>query len=235
MTPTLVFHLLGRFQLSIDGVPVRHAQASRFQSALGYLAIHRDSPQRRQRLAFLLWPDTQEAQAFTNLRNLLFKIRHELPLVGNCLSRVDHTLAWDTSATVTVDTHAFVEAFERRDYQRAADLYGGDLLPDCYDEWVLEEREHLRNTLFHVLENLVRELESQQLYALAILQARRLLALDPLHEDVHRKLMQLHDLNGDRAGAVRVYRVLEQLLWRELQIAPSTLTRELYDNLLRAD
>ena len=37
-------------------------------SLLAYLLFHRDTPQPRQHLAFLLWPDSSESQARTNLR-----------------------------------------------------------------------------------------------------------------------------------------------------------------------
>jgi hypothetical protein len=42
--------------------------SARAESLLAYLLLHRDAAQPRQRLAFLLWPDSSEPQARTNLR-----------------------------------------------------------------------------------------------------------------------------------------------------------------------
>ena len=51
------------------------AQQLRLQSLLAYLVMHRDSPQARQHLAFLFWPDASEAQARANLRKALYELR----------------------------------------------------------------------------------------------------------------------------------------------------------------
>ena len=53
--------------------------SARAESLLAYLLLHREAPQPRQRLAFLLWPDSTEPQARTNLRHLLHNLRRALP------------------------------------------------------------------------------------------------------------------------------------------------------------
>ena len=72
MSPTLRIHLLGDFLLVSGEAPVPMPVA-RAQSLLAYLLLHRDAPQGRSHLAFLLWPDSTEAQAHTNLRKLLYQ------------------------------------------------------------------------------------------------------------------------------------------------------------------
>jgi len=71
----LRIQLLGDFTLTFAGVPVTAVNTARLKSLLVYLVLHRDAPQPRHHLAFLFWPDTSEAQALTNLRNLLHKLR----------------------------------------------------------------------------------------------------------------------------------------------------------------
>ncbi|HTK06385.1 MAG TPA: hypothetical protein VL485_04385 [Ktedonobacteraceae bacterium] len=66
--PTLHIHLLGDFLLLSDNTTVT---IPRVQSLLAYLVLHRTAPQSRSHLAFLLWPDSTEAQAHTNLRQSL--------------------------------------------------------------------------------------------------------------------------------------------------------------------
>ena len=71
--------LLGDFCIKHDNTPVSGIDTPRLRSLLAYLILHRDVPQSRSHLAFLFWPDTSEAQAHTNLRNLLHHLRRALP------------------------------------------------------------------------------------------------------------------------------------------------------------
>ena len=68
---TLRIRLLGELDLRHGETPVAPLGSARAESLLSYLLLHRDAPQPRQRLAFLLWPDSSEPQARTNLRHLL--------------------------------------------------------------------------------------------------------------------------------------------------------------------
>ena len=77
--PVLSIRLLGSFRLDYQEQALNTINTDRLQSLLAYLLIHRDAPVPRQHLAFLFWPDSSEAQARTNLRNLLHKLRAALP------------------------------------------------------------------------------------------------------------------------------------------------------------
>ena len=74
--PTLHIHLLGDFLLVSGDTTVTTVNLARLQSLLAYLVLHRTAPQARSHLAFLLWPDSDEAQAYSNLRKLLHQLRH---------------------------------------------------------------------------------------------------------------------------------------------------------------
>ena len=70
-TPTLRINLLGTFQLDLDNTPTAGIDLPRLRSLLAYLALHRWTPLSRSYLASLFWPDSTDAQAHTNLRNLI--------------------------------------------------------------------------------------------------------------------------------------------------------------------
>src|SRR5574341_343449 len=70
-TPALRVRLLGELDLRLGDAPLPRLDSARAESLLAYLLLHREAPQPRQRLAFLLWPDSTEPQARTNLRHLL--------------------------------------------------------------------------------------------------------------------------------------------------------------------
>src|SRR5947207_5118439 len=171
--PTLYLRLLGDFSLIYADRQVTGLNSMRLQSLLAYLVLHHDVPQHRQHLAFLFWPDTTEAQARNNLRQLLHQLRQALPAGEHFLSADTHMLHWHPvtpfhldvaefeqaltladSATQRNDQHALQAALEQADT-----LYRGELLPGCYDEWILPERDRLRQRHLQVLAQLLRLFE----------------------------------------------------------------------------
>jgi len=240
--------LLGDFRIRQDQALVTGVDAPRLQSLLAFLLLHRDVPQSRAHLAFLFWPDTTEAQARTNLRNLLHQLRHTLPAAEACLDAGVQSLTWRSDARVSLDVADFEAALGRAHkaqaagdvpavreaLEHAAMLYVGDLLPGCYEDWIVPLREKLRQAYGGALERLVRLLEEQRDYEAAIRAGQRLLLHDPVHEATYRYLMRLHALNEDRAGALRVYHTCTTVLRRELDVEPSAATRLAYAQILGA-
>lgn len=237
--------LLGGFRVTHDGRDVTAIRTARQQALLAYLVLHRRQPQARQRLAFLFWPDSDEPQALTNLRRELHHLRRALPEADACLDVGERTLQWRANARCAVDVCLFDDALGhaypddrppvREALEEAAALYQGDLLPDCYDDWVLEEREQLRQRCVRALDDLAELLEARRAYADAARHARRLLQLDPLHEATYRRLMRLLALNGDRAAAVQLYHVFVTTLQRGLGVGPDAATQDAYRRLLELE
>ena len=62
---TLHIRLLGGFDLTYRDAPVVGVNTARLQSLVVYLILHPGSPQLRQHVAFLLWPDSPESHAVT--------------------------------------------------------------------------------------------------------------------------------------------------------------------------
>src|SRR5258708_19482553 len=94
MIPTLHLHLLGDFLLVSGDTPVTTVTVPRLQSMLAYLSLHRNAGEDRSHLAFLLWPDSTEAQAHTNLRKLLHQLRQAFPDVDHFLHADKRSLQW---------------------------------------------------------------------------------------------------------------------------------------------
>ena len=78
-SPTLRIQLLDELDLSHEGASLPPLESGRAASLIAYLLLHREAPQPRQRLAFLLWPDLTESQARTNLRHVLHNLRRAPP------------------------------------------------------------------------------------------------------------------------------------------------------------
>src|SRR5262249_49860924 len=145
-------------------------------------------------------------------------------------------------AAVDVDVLTFeklvaegtAEAFER-----AAALYQGELLEGLgvdeppFEEWLLAERERLRELALEALARLLAHQAKSPATERAIQTALRLLALDALEEPVHRTLMRLYARQGRRSAALKQYQVCLGVLRRELQAEPEPETRRLYQDILQ--
>jgi non-specific serine/threonine protein kinase len=241
----LKVYLLGGFRLLYGQTPVTAINTPRLQSLLAYLVLHRHAPQPRYHLAFLFWPDSTEAQARTNLRYLIHQLRHALPQVDQFLDSGDGALQWRTDTLFKLDIADFEQAVAQAaqaeqagdhpeaqaNLEQALSLYQGDLLPSCYDDWLLAERERLRQMFGATLERLILRLEQEGDYRSAIRYAQQLLQHDPLQEVTYQHLIRLHALSGDRASAVRLYHTCVTVLERELGVAPSSATQATYEEL----
>jgi predicted ATPase/DNA-binding SARP family transcriptional activator len=246
---TLEMHLLGEFHLVSADAPVSPIQAPRVQALLAYLVLHRAAPQPRQRLAFLLWPESTDAQARTNLRQLLHALRQTLPDADHFVHVTPQALQWRADAPCRLDVATFesalaqAQAAERKGDTRAlrgalaqaCAIYEGDLLPSCYDDWIVPERERLRQAYAGALERLALILEGQDEPRAALGYAQRLLRHDPIREETYRFLMRVHATCGDRAMVRRVYQTCVAVLERELGVEPSAATREEYEHSVRLD
>jgi DNA-binding SARP family transcriptional activator/predicted ATPase len=219
------------------------------QALLAYLALHSELPQPRQRVAFLFWPDASEPQAHNNLRQLLHQLRRVWPAADRYLAINTSAISWRGDVDVHLDVAEFVDtlalAYDAGRQmnatttstllEQAVAMYRGDLLPQCYDEWITLERERLGQRYRQALDQLVTLLEEQRNYDAAIGYADKLLRYDRLDEDVYRRLMRLHALNQNRASALRVYHACATTLRRELAVEPSLATRDVYERLVQLE
>lgn len=228
----LQIQLLGNFRLVYRGELLRAISTRRMKSLLAFLLLYCDAPQSRQHLSFLFWPDSTEAQARNNLRQSLHLLRQSLPDVERFLQSDTQTIQWLPNSPFTLDVADFERTAQQADsinsLQDAVDLYHGELLPDCYDDWILVEREQLQQKFHAVLERLIRLLEEQGNYRSAIRYAERMLRSDPLREETYQQLIHLYVLSGNRTGATRVYQTCARVLKRELDLEPNLETQEIF-------
>ena len=249
MPKSLQIHLLGSFQLFFDGNPVKGLDSPRLQSFLSYLVINRDTPQSRQQLAFLFWPDSNESQSRTNLRNMLFKLREAFPEVDDFLEINQQTLWWKPDSPFELDLIEFKNALSQTDITgsgkdpnkhrqaltTATQTYSGDLLPSCYDDWIQPERERLRQSYINLLEELAEILETEGEIDRAIQHTRQLIRLDHLSEIYYQGMIRLYNSKGDKARAVRTYHQCVEVLEKEMGLDPSPETQKLYRGIMERD
>src|SRR5581483_535296 len=103
----LRMELLGGFRLSADGEAVGAIESNRAQSLLAYLALRAGEFVPRQRVAFLFWPESTEAQARTNLRQLLHHLRSAWPEADTHLEAEGPNLRWRADTPFELDAAEF--------------------------------------------------------------------------------------------------------------------------------
>ena len=186
---------------------------------LAYLLLHRDTNVTRESAAFALWPDEGEDAARANLRRALYLLQHALP-PGEWILVQKRTIAWNPEASYWLDVQEYERLLREQRPLDAIELYAGDLLPQLEDEWLIAERERLREMQLRISRDAVASLRERGDYRRAIEIAKRALRIDPWHEDVLRELIAARAQSGDRAGALREYRTFEDLLKREIGAEP---------------
>lgn len=174
---------------------------------LAWLAL--EGPTRRERLAALLWPDSPADSARNALRQRLFRLRKQCGtevVAGTTTLALAAEVAHDLA-----DAHSVLGSLQAPHGTELAD-------------WLEGQRRQRRDAERQGLAERIDTLEHSGDPAAAVPLAEALIALDPLREDAHRRLMRLLYLAGDRAAALRAFDQCEERLKHELGTRPSPET-----------
>ena len=233
--------LLGGFQGRLGAAAPLRLPTRKTKALLAFLALPPGRSHPREKLASLLWGGMREPQARRGLRQSLFTLRKAVGVPPGTLLIDGETVALNPSA-VDVD----VAEFERQVAEgtpaaldRAAALYRGEFLEGLalqeapFEEWLLAERERLRELALEALAKLLHHQRTTGATEAGLQTALRLLALDPLQEPVHRAVMRLYVQLSRRGSALRQYQICVGVLQRELSVEPETTTKQLYQEILR--
>lgn len=234
--------LLGGFALrKPDGssieLPTKKAQA-----LIAYLSLNHSQLHTREKLASLLWGEFAAEQSRQSLRQTLFAIRRAFGEgIPNPVSAEGDTVSFDPSL-VTVDAIEFetlVRQATSESLTAAIALWKGELLDGVnvgdanFDEWAASQRERFHEVAISANSRLLAQQQADEQDEKVVLTCRRLLALDPLQERIHRVLMQTYMKQRRYAAAIKQYHTCATLVRRQLGIAPEAETTRLHDELLR--
>jgi DNA-binding SARP family transcriptional activator len=184
-----------------------HALAPRDAALLAWLAVEGPTP--RAQLAALLWPEVAPEAARNALRQRLFQLKRQLG--------VEIVAGSVTLALAEGVTHDLVDAEQLLGTQNLG-------LGAAFDDWLANQREARRAQLRQQLGARCEQALTAGDLAQAVALAHRLLALDPLSEEAHRRLMRTQYLAGDRAAALLAFDRCEQMLKHEIGARPSAET-----------
>jgi DNA-binding SARP family transcriptional activator len=229
----LTISLLGSPELRLATTPLTITRR-RSRALLYYLAAHA-APVTREQLLNLLWPDHERSAAQQLLRTTLHGIRR----AGVELIASDIWLQLPPTANIDVRTLADALASQPMAIEQlssALATYRGPFLADFYlndcppfDDWAASERERYQAMVLRGFNTLAAHYEATGQFDSAAETLARAITLDPLREDIQRAAMRIAYRKGDRAGAIRRFEQLRDLLDSELGVPPMAETRALYD------
>ena len=224
-TPGWELRVLGYWQLRYNGVPVE--VGARQQRLLAALALLPTQP--RHVLAALLWPDSPERQSAGNLRASVFRISHELPRVLSATDplQLDGAVRVDLREVRELITEITLSGTPLVPPTCIDLLQEANLLPGWYEEWVIDQQDHLLNQRVDALETLARSYLVAGSFSRALGAARATVVVDPLRESAQHLLVRCHLAEDNYASAVQAYRSFRAHLGRELGVEPSAHFAEL--------
>jgi DNA-binding SARP family transcriptional activator len=244
--PQLQLRLLGGFRAERVGgdVPVAAWQRRSAKTLTKLLAATPGHALHREQVLEMLWPGADLESALNSFGKALHAARRALE--PELVPRESSSYLRLTDSVVALDLeHVWVDAdhFELLaesalrgpdvgSYDAALAAYGGELLPeDRYADWCSQRRECLVELYLRLLTGLAEALARRGAPGAAAARLREVLQHDPTREDVHRRLMAVYAAAGTRDQAVRQFHVCQDVLRRELDLAPGEETRALYERI----
>lgn len=220
--------LLGSW--SLTGVPRGSAAPLMVRRLVTYLSLRGPVP--REEVAAALWPDAASERASGSLRTALWRVRGVHPRLVECDAdsarlhpdvRVDvDELAEDVRRLDAGTLPPRLEALPRY-------VLDGELAVGWYDDWLVLERERVRQLRLHALEGLALALADEGRFSLALEAALAAVRCEPLRESAHRVAVVVHLREGNRSEALRHVKAYRVLLDKELGVPPSPALLGLLD------
>jgi DNA-binding SARP family transcriptional activator len=239
--------LLGGFRILLLGQPVLLRNPIKTKALLASLVLEEDHCITRDALLLALWPDTDTYLASQSLNSLVHKLRKLLSdNIGGQppILRTDSCYRLNIDAGIGVDAVWFETLASTGEKQRLAGdfkaatasfkqavyLYHGDLDIGT-DTRSLVLIESLRAQYLTLLARLADYYYTTDDYSSCLNYALHMLSVDPCREDAHRIVMQCFMRQGERAQALRQYRICEGILRSEFDVAPESTTTALFEQI----
>ncbi|MGY1607903.1 MULTISPECIES: AfsR/SARP family transcriptional regulator [unclassified Geodermatophilus] len=217
--------LLDGFCLELPGRG-RRSDSDDLPGAVQRLVAHLclSSKPNRTVTAGRLWPDVPEDHAHGSLRSALWRLNKAAPglvEVSGSTLRLVPGVRIDVRDLSAWARRAVAPPGDPGDVALPDSALLGDLLPGWYDDWVLLERERLRQLRMHALEAVAARLASLGRHGEALQAAHAAVRAEPLRESAHRMVVRIHLAEGNVAEAVRAYELFRTVLHTELGVLPS--------------
>ncbi len=228
--------LLGGFGLSNGRVDVTLGEGS--QRLLAFLALRR-KPVKRVFAAGALWPEADDAHAYSSLRSAVSRLEpaaeSALVVTTTQLKLADSVTVdlWESEALARQLLGPHASFTVRNSISADLEALSADLLEGWYEDWVILKAENWRQLRLHALEALAQDLTEEGSYADATSAAQAAVQADPLRESARAGLINVHIAEGNISEALNEFARYRQTLIGELGLEPTPGLKSLLDEYLK--
>jgi ATP/maltotriose-dependent transcriptional regulator MalT/two-component SAPR family response regulator len=243
-TPRLVIEAFGQASVSVNGRPLTlsdwQTQAVR---DLFFYFLSEGRPLTKEQIGEALWQETSDpAKLKLRFKNEMYRLRRA---VGqDVILFSDNYYSFNRELDYEYDVEAFDSFLERAKtsndplekmsfYSRAIELVRGHYLNETYADWVIPDRERLRQAYLDALMDLAKLQISQAQPQSAVTTCQRAIESDPGNEAAYQVLMQAYSRLGDRSAVTRTYKECSAAMSRLYNLPLTKETEELYRRLMR--
>ena len=249
--PLMMVYTLGPFRVIHNDQPVVEWYGSKGKAIFKYLISRPEQSVAKEVLMELFWPGADPDAARNNLNVAIYSMRKALRNTdvefSHILYQEDRYLL-NPQMELWLDFVTFSELFrEAADFEQrgqvqeaisslhAAELlYQGEFLTeDRYEDWLIPQRQRLRDMYMSLLERLSRYYFEAEAYSMSVTYCRQMLVADSCHEEAHRRLMRCYYRQGQLFLAIRQYHQCVEVLRNELDLEPSAETEQLLRKIQR--
>lgn len=236
---SLRVYLLGNMRLELNQQKVETPATRPVRKLLAYLLLHPNRMHYRDILADLLWGESGPDKARGSLNTAVWYLRkilepENIPSGTYLMTNRNGEIGFNPHSSHWLDVREFssqayqamtcptdnVSPAQVSQLVSTLELYNGDLMEGFYDDWIIQEREHLRMLYLKAEGYLMDYYKKNSQLEESIACGQTIIELDPLREEIHRELMRLLMASGQRSLAIRQYEICRDLLKTELGVAP---------------
>lgn len=241
----------GNLNIQVKERPTPRIKGRKKTTILAYLLFHHDQFTHREILMEKFWSDISPTHAKNSLNVAICQLRKELTTTFSSQDIIlsnQQSYGINPEIKVVTDTEKFIFHWKEGNaiegskglqpaiasYNHAIGYYKGEFLSNLrFENWCEYERDNLKETYLHILNKLGSHYLGQQEYDSCIKIGKKMLKEDICLEEVHRKLMTSYYLLGLPDMANSQYFKCKKALDRELNLAPSEPTLELFRKIQR--
>ena len=201
----LYINLLGRFEIKSSNGTLRDGDFSNeaAYNLLTYLILNRKKSYSVRAIAETIWENSEIADPYAAVKNVVYKLRNTLDLIGirDFIVASHGTFSLNPIYRIYIDAERFEDACKRipyvtnpdmlnQLYESVIDLYKGSLLPryDSY-HWLMPRIVYYHNLYVHRMKEYVALLYERQEYVAVQKLAAEVLSIDIYATEMHYYLI----------------------------------------------
>ncbi|MBP2330581.1 DNA-binding SARP family transcriptional activator [Kibdelosporangium banguiense] len=246
---TMRVRFFGDFSVHIGDEPVDQPRG-KIAGLFQYLLLNRGHTVGREKLYEVLWPGREPSTTDSSLKVAVHTLRQVLKRAGPGAEIAGHTNGYVLRADdlwldvdefdVCLDAGRIAEdagdfARAARCYRQAVELYRGDLLASETADWVTAQRECDRALVLYALSWLRADALRRGDHPAVITLCRRIIEIDPYHEETYQTLMLAHGRRGELGQVRNWHKLCVRRLQDDLDVAPTATTSRIYSRAVRGE